>query len=127
MENLHKKFVELGRARNKLTNEMLAILPEIYKSGVWRKYADSIVEYAGKFGGISRGVVEKRLRLEKNLEDKPELKAMIREEGVHKVAIVASLASAETDSFWADTVKNTSKSALVKLGKELRSKVVDKV
>lgn len=119
-KNLHKKFVELGRQRNKLLNEMLAILPEIHKSGIWKKHASSIVEYAGKFGGIPKSAVLKRLRLEKHLEDKPALKDAIRTAGVHKVDMIARLATPKTDTAFADKVNNMSKIAVETLSKELR-------
>jgi len=119
---LHKQFVQLGSRRHKLKNEMLAILPAIYKSRIYKKYASSIVEYAGKYGDISRSTVLKRLRLEDKLSTKPHLKAAIKEVGIHKVAMVASIATPETDALFADKVRNMSKSAVQTLSKELRSK-----
>lgn len=119
---LHHQFVKLGNNRRRLTNELLALLPEIYEREIYKKYAKTIEEYAGKFGGLSGGVVEKRLRLEKYIKDKPELRDAIRTEGVHKVALVASLATRENDRLLADKVKNMSKPALQELSKELRDK-----
>ena len=63
MENLHQQFVQLGRAKFRLDYKLLALLPDIYESGIWKKYAGSIYEYAAKFGGLSHSAVEKRLRL----------------------------------------------------------------
>ena len=105
-QKLHREFVQLGGMRHKLKNRMLAILPEIYKSGIYKKYAGSIVEYAGKFGDIAGTTVIKRLRLEKNLENKPCLKAAIEKVGVHKVALVAKIATAETDKSFAENIPN---------------------
>lgn len=122
-ESLHLKFVKLGSDRRKLTNELLALLPEIYEKKIYRKYAATIVEYAGKFGGLSKGVVLKRLRLEKYLEEKPLLKEAIKTEGVHKVALVANLATAETEAIWVDKLKNMSKAAVQELSKERRNLV----
>ncbi|MFA6917800.1 MAG: hypothetical protein WC285_03115 [Candidatus Gracilibacteria bacterium] len=124
MENaqkLHHEFLRLGGMRHKLKNRMLAILPEIYKSGIYKKYAGSIVEYAGKFGDIAKTTVMKRLRLEKNLEDKPFLKAVIEKVGVHKVALVAKIATSETDKIFAEKVENMSRVAVQSLSKELRA------
>lgn len=123
---LHKKFVELGSKRHKLKNEMLAILPEIYESGIYKKYASTIVEYAGKYGDIAKTTVIKRLRLEENLEGKPYLKAAIKEVGIHKVAMVAKLATPGNEQAFADKVKNMSKSAIQTLSKELRQKSAEK-
>lgn len=121
-KELHLKFRKLGYDRRKLTNELLALLPEIYARGIYKKYAATIVEYAGKFGGLSKGVVIKRLRLEKTLEGKPKLKSLIVSEGVHKVALVAGLATSNNEEMWADKVENMSKEALFELAKEVRYK-----
>ncbi len=122
-KDLHRTFVKLGNNRRLLTNELLAILPEIFKRKIWCKYARTIEEYAGKFGGLSGEVVKKRLRLEKYLKDKPNLREAIATEGIHKVALVASLATVETDAAWADKVKNMSKPAIQELSKEVRWKM----
>lgn len=107
--------------RLKLKNKMLAILPQIYESGIWKKYAGSIVEYAGKYGDMAQTTVRKRLRLEENLKDKPFLKAAIAKIGVHKVAMVAKIATPETDQALAERVLNMSKMAVQSLSKELRA------
>ncbi len=96
-QQLHYEFVKFGRMRHSLKNKMLAMLPDIYKSGIWKKHAGSIVEYCGKYGDIARTTVVKRLRLEENLIDKPFLRAAIEHVVVHKVAMVAKVATAETD------------------------------
>ncbi|MFH1533664.1 MAG: hypothetical protein ABID64_01925 [Nitrospirota bacterium] len=87
-----------------------------------KKYATSIFEYAAKFGGLSRSAVETRLRLEPNLADKPHLKAAIKEVGVNKVAMIARLATPETDEIFADKIRHMSKPAVQTLSKELRKK-----
>ena len=121
-KDLHRTFVKLGNNRRLLTNELLAILPEIFERKIWCKYARTIEEYAGKFGGLSEPVVKKRLRLEKYLKDKPNLREAIATEGIHKVALVASLATVENEAAWADKVKNMSKPAIQELSKEVRWK-----
>ena len=68
MENLHQQFVKLGRERNKLTYQLLALLPEIFEQRIFRQYGcTTIEEYAGKYAGLSKSVVQKRLRIEKDL------------------------------------------------------------
>lgn len=96
------------------------MLPDIYKSGIWKKHAGSIVEYCGKYGDIARTTVVKRLRLEENLIDKPFLRAAIEQVGVHKVAMVAKVATAETDKSYAEKVIDMSKAAVQSLSKEVR-------
>lgn len=120
-KKLHDEFVRLGGLRHKLKNTMLAILPKIYESGIWKTYADSIVEYAGKYGDIAKTTVIKRLRLEENLENLPYLKAAIEKVGVHKVAMVAKIATPESDEKLAESVLNMSKTAVQSLSKELRA------
>ncbi len=70
-KDLHRKFRKLGMERRRLTNQLVALLPEIYERGIYKKYAATIVEYAGKFAGLSKSVVMKRLRIEKFLGGKP--------------------------------------------------------
>jgi len=121
-KELHEEFVKLGREKSHLMNKLLLILPEIYKSGIWKKYESDIYKYAGRFGGISKSAVEKRLKLEKHLEDKPQLRAAIAQVGVHKVALLATLATEKSEAAFADKALNMSKSALEMLSKELRNK-----
>ncbi len=120
-QQLHREFVRLGGMRFKLKNKMLAMLPEIFTSGIWKKYAGTIEEYAGKFGDIAGTTVEKRLRLEENLSDKPFLKAAIATIGVHKVAMVAKITTPEMDEAMAEKLCNMSKMAVQSLSKELRN------
>ena len=120
-QKLHQKFIQLGKQRHKLKNELLALLPEIYRSGIYKKYSMTIVEYAGKYGDIARSTVIKRLRLEKNLKNKPALREAISIAGVHKVAMVAKLADAKTDKAFADKVMHMSKAAVQSLSREIRS------
>lgn len=122
-KDLHRIFVKLGNDRRRLTNQLLAILPEIFIRKIYLKYARTIEEYAGKFGGLSKEVVKKRLRVEKYIYDKPKLKESILTEGIHKVALVASLATVENEAVWADKIQNMSKPAVQELTKEVRYKI----
>lgn len=118
---LHHQFVELGRQRNRLTYQLLELLPEIFERKIYKKYGCvTIEEYSGKFAGLPKSVVQKRLRLEKHLVDKPALKALVGSQGVHKVALVANFATVSTDKLWADKVQNMSKAGLESLAKEMR-------
>lgn len=126
-ENLHQQFVELGRARNKLTYELLHILPEIYAQEIHlQKGYPNIYEYAGKLAGLSKSVVQKVLRAEPHLEEKPRLKEAIAKVGIHKVDMVARIATPENEAAWAEKVENMSKPALQELAKEVRMKEVEK-
>ncbi|MBI4235275.1 hypothetical protein HY604_03165, partial [Candidatus Peregrinibacteria bacterium] len=116
------QFVKLGISRNRLTRELLMLLPEIFKSGIYREYSATIVEYAGRFGGLSKGVVLKRLRLEKRLEDKPILREAILTEGVHKVALLAGVVTKENEQALVDKLRGMSKPGVEQMAKEIRAK-----
>mgnify|MGYP001572106931 CR=1 FL=1 len=121
---IHDQFVVLGRQRNRITYELLALLPRIYEQGIYKEHkCATISEYAGRFGGLSKFVVEKTLKLHENLKNKPSLQAMIATEGVHKVALIAHIATPETDNLFAQKVKDMSRPALQELSKELRKKI----
>ncbi|MDP4007839.1 MAG: HNH endonuclease signature motif containing protein [Candidatus Peregrinibacteria bacterium] len=123
-KSLHMKFAALGRERNRLTYELLAILPQIYNESIYKEHkCGTIYEYAGRYAGLSHSVVEKTLKLHQNLNGKPFLYEAIRTAGVHKVALVAKIATAETDEMFAKRVKEMSMPALQELSKELRTKV----
>jgi len=122
---LHLQFVQLGRERNKITYKLLALLPQIYQQKIFETEGyGTIYEYAGKLAGLSHSIVEKALKLEDKLKDKPHLQRAIETQGIHKVALVAKIATPQTDLFFADKVENMSKSALIELSKEMRGKVV---
>ena len=121
MKDLHKQFVKLGRERNQITYKLLALLPKIFEQKIHEKHGfDSIYEYAGKLAGLSHWTVEKALNLEKKLENKPCLQKAIETQGIHKVSVVANLATPETDKALADKVENMSMGALLELRKEIR-------
>ncbi len=121
---LHKKFVKLGRERSRISHQLLALLPEIYEKSVFLDYGcGSIYEYAARFGdGLSACVVDKVLKLKANLVDCPALFETISTQGVHKVAIIASLASPESEQELVEVVENMSKEAVQEYSKEKRGK-----
>jgi len=75
--NLHKEFVRLGKERRTISNELVALLPEIYRLRIYEQkgYA-TIYDYAARIAGLSTGVVAKALKVAKLLEDKPILKGI---------------------------------------------------
>ena len=119
--DLHQRFVQLGIQRKNLTRQLQALLPEIFKQEIFKKHGCmTIYEYAWKFAGFSKNLVEKIMRTSKHLKNKPCLMRLIEKEGVHKVAMVATLATPETDKIFAEHVKNMSKPALFEYAKEIR-------
>jgi hypothetical protein len=126
--NIHQQFVQLGRKRNSITNELLALLPEIYEKEIYReKGYGSIYEYAGVLAGLSHSAVEKVLQTMPHLKDKPFLAETVKTEGIHKVAIVAKLATPETDKAYADKVVNMNRESLFELAREIRGQEDDEV
>jgi len=122
MKNIHKQFVQLGRQRNQLTYKLLALLPEINEKKIFLKHGcNSIVEYAGKFGGLTREVVKKTLKVHKDVEDKPHLKVAIEKVGIHKVGIVSGAATKETEKSFAKIAETMDKASLQILSKEVRN------
>jgi len=122
MKNIHKQFVQLGRQRNQLTYKLLALLPEINEKKIFLKHGcNSIVEYAGKFGGLSQEVVKKALKVHKDVEDKPHLKAAIEKVGIHKVGIISGAATKKNEKILAETVENAPTKSVQMLSKEIRN------
>jgi hypothetical protein len=125
MENLHQQFRKLGSEKINLTHRLCALLPQIYKSRIYKKYANSIEEYAWRYAGLSVGVVQKTLRLNERLsrnvseECGEKLQEIVAEVGVHKVAIVASMINEENEEQMIKAAKNLSKAALITMRKEM--------
>jgi hypothetical protein len=121
---LHKQFVLLGKERNKITYKLLSLLPKINELKIYEAHGyATIFEYAGKLAGLSNSVVRKALNLEEKLKDKPYLRKTVETQGVHKVALVAGIATVENEKMFAEKVENMSKLALQEYSKEVRGKV----
>lgn len=120
--NLHHEFIRLAFDINKMKNKLISLLLEIYEKEIYKKHGCvTIYEYGFKYARLSREVVQKALRTLKNVADKPCLKKAIETQGIHKVALVATIATAETDKAFAQHVENMSKPALFELAREMRN------
>jgi len=118
---LHHRFKKLGTIRNRITYKLLALLPKIAARKIYEKKGYRTVhEYAARLAGLTPDVVTKALAVAKKLSDKPLLQAQIEKVGVHKVALVASLATSETEKIWAEKVESMSKKTLEVFTKEYR-------
>ncbi|PIR55606.1 hypothetical protein COU74_00040 [Candidatus Peregrinibacteria bacterium CG10_big_fil_rev_8_21_14_0_10_36_19] len=125
---IHVRFCELGKESRRIVNELVAMLPEIARLEIFKDYGcASVYEYACKYAGLSYAVVQKALWVEEKLVEAPKLKEALREVGVHKVALFATLANAQNDAALADKVKHMSKPALQELSKELRGNATPKM
>ncbi|MDP4007968.1 MAG: hypothetical protein Q8P68_02135, partial [Candidatus Peregrinibacteria bacterium] len=126
-KNLHKKFISLGNQRNKITHELILLIPEIYKKEIYKSYGcANIYEYAARFGGgISAGVVDKVIKVEKKLSEFrcQNLFETEREKVVHKIAIVACFATKENEKELIKVVENLPKAAGMEYSREMRGKI----
>jgi hypothetical protein len=118
---IHLKFVRFGANAKEWVRKCELLLPEIYKYRIWeQKGFGSIYEYAAKLAGMSREKVNETLRILGKIEKLPALLRVAAEKGVGAVKPVATIASLETASFWAEKAKMMSKHTLETYVKELR-------
>jgi hypothetical protein len=118
--DLHQKFQHLAKQKRILTNKLLALLPEIYESGIYKKYTRTIHGYAMQFAQIPESVVNKTLNLESKLQNKPLLKESISEFGIHKVSLVESIVTPENEKIMVEKLKSMSSKAIQTMAKEIR-------
>ena len=97
-----KELLELcqkfGSNAKKWSRKFAALLPEVNRRGLWKRKFHSIHEFAAQVGGVSPGVVDKVLNLDKKLEEKPLLKAEIAEEGWVKVEVASRIQVKEEEA-----------------------------
>lgn len=120
--NKHQQFLRLAKQKRDITNQLLSLLPEIYESGIYKKYAGSIEGYALRFAGIPESTVRKALNLHKLFKKKPKLKKLVNEVGVHKVSVVASLINDENQEAMIEKIRSMSMESLRLMAKEFRGK-----
>jgi len=97
------------------------LLPEVMKRDLYKKKRFiSIYEFAAKVGGLSYDAVDEVLRVYKQLEDKPKLKALVVEFGWSKLRIVSGIATVDTDESWAEKVRVLPKSSLETIVRDFR-------
>lgn len=102
-----------GNNAREWLRKFAVLLIEVSRRGLHRRRGySSVYEFAAKMVGMNRRTVDKILRLQRVLLDKPVLRLLIGEVGWTKVSVVAGIATAETDGFWADKVKLLPKGAL---------------
>lgn len=112
-QTIHRQFSDYGRNAREWMRKCVLLLPEIDRRQIWRKKrCSSIYEYAAKLAGMSHSTVDEALRVLKKIEDKPALLKLVEERGFQRVRPVASIATLETESFWAEKARTMSKNAL---------------
>lgn len=118
--DLHQQFLQLGKMKKDLEYKLCALLPAIYKSGIYKKYSNDIYEYAREFAGLSNTAVRLALNLPEKLKATPKIVEKIGEVGVYKVALIANLATAENEEMLAESV-SMPKAAVKELAKTMRA------
>jgi len=110
---VHQKFQEYGRNAKNWMAKCVLLLPEIEERQIWkRKGFYSIYEYAAKLAGMSREKVNESLRILHKIEDKPALMAVAERKGVLAVKPVATIATVESEEFWAEKAGSMGKNEL---------------
>jgi hypothetical protein len=90
-QDLMARCQEFGKKAREWKNRFVALLPEVSRRGLHRRRGfATVIEFAAKVGGVGKKTVETIFQIERKLEDKPELKAMVSQVGVNKVRVVAS-------------------------------------
>jgi hypothetical protein len=120
-QRIHADFVRFGGLAKEWTGKCVLLLPEIEKAQIWKsKGFKSIYEYAAKLAGMNHEKVNDALRILAKIEDKPALRKVVELKGLGAVRPVAVVATAETDSFWAEKATEMSKNTLETYVKEYK-------
>lgn len=103
------------------------LLVEVNRRKLHRKYGfEGIYEFAAKFGGMNKLLVEQVLCVANALKDKPHLWRAFKIDGWSKVRVVIGVATTETDKIWAEKIHCLSKPALEELVRAWRKQNEDK-
>jgi len=106
-------FRKRGALLLKGRKEFIAMIPRIYKSGIYKKKGfGSIYECAAKIGGVSRAMVDEVIRVDEKLKEMPKLREKIAEVGLSKIKTVANVATKETENEWSEKVTKLTRAAL---------------
>ncbi len=106
---LHAKFVEYGTNAKRWMRQCVLLLPEINRLAIWHKKGfGSIYEYAAKLAGMSRNAVDDALRILEKIADKPNLQLVAEAKGLGAVRPVVTIATPETEKFWAQKAASMS-------------------
>ena len=125
-KDLYAYCKKVGFNARTWSRRFMATIPEVAKRRLYKKYGYcSIHEFAAKMGSVSRENTDEVLRVNEKFREMPKMKALIGEVGLSKLKVVACIATKETDSFWAEKVKNMTKQVLELYVREMRLKEQD--
>lgn len=81
-----------------MAEKFASLLPEVEKRKLYEEYGFySIYEFAAKLAGLSHASVTEILRINRKLEDKPQLQNLIQEEGWSKLKVVANICEGDKE------------------------------
>jgi len=123
---LHKLAQKYSKAIHRNRKLFAALLPVVNDRRIYKKYKfHSIYEYAAKLAYMSHQTVDRILRLDKKLENKPVLKQKFKTAQIpwSKIEVVERAATPKTEKEWAVKAENMSKSSLQILVKDFAGEV----
>lgn len=121
INELHKKFSQYGKNAKEWLQKCALLLPEIEKYQVWKqKGFHSIYEYSYKLASMSKGQVDDALRILKKIESMPALMQVVAIKGINSVRPVTTIATKETQNYWAKQALKMSKHELETFVREIR-------
>lgn len=125
-EKLFSLCQQYGEQARKWRQKFAGLLPEVNRRKLYEKKGfGSIFEFSAKLAGMSAEQVSRVLFLEKKFTDLPQLKFLLEtgEVSINKLARVASIATQENESIWANQVKLLPNRALETLVRDERKAV----
>ncbi len=118
--NLHEEFIQLGKEHRSLQKRFDILLPQIYKSEIYKKHAKDIFEYALKFASLAPGTVKKILWTHKKIENFPALQKIVPKVGISKISAIANIATEENQEFLAESAEHMNKPSLEQLNRDYK-------
>lgn len=126
VRKLHNQFQIYGKNAREWMRKCALLLPEIQRERVWEKKGfGSIYEYASKLAGMSKHTVDESLRVLNAIEDKPALMHVAVQKGIQILRPIATIATQENATFWAEKATSMSKPALETYVHEIRKQQVE--
>lgn len=120
-KTIHDQFSKYGKNAKEWMNKCVLLLPQIEKNRIWEKKGfPNIYVYAAKIAGMSRNKVNEGLRILRKAENLPAITEIIKNKGVLAVKPVVSIATKETDEFWAKKASEMSKNTLETFVRDFR-------
>lgn len=120
-KELYKLCQTYGANIRMLTKKFAALLPEVERRQLYKKYGfHSIFEFAGRIGGMRRETVVDILRVSQKLEDKPLLQAQMENVGWTKLRAVSGIATKENEKMLAEKVREMSQDTLLTFVQEMK-------